>query len=167
MAKLVRQGVPLSIWGGRWDKADEWLILRPHWRGPGLYDADDYAKAIQYAKINIGLLSKSNRDLHTSRSMEIPAIGGLLCAERTSEHQALYIEDKEAVFWNDADECAEKCLWLLENDNLRKNIASAGHKRCLKNGYYNELVLAQILKAAFEPSAATTSSENITNMPSP
>ena len=145
MKRLVEKGIPLSIWGDRWYKAKEWPILRRYWRGPGLYNVKDYVKAIQCAKICLGLLSKGNRDLHTRRSMEIPAIGTLFCAERTSEHMHLYEEDKEAVFWKDADECAEKCKWLLANDETRKRIARAGHERCLKNGYFNENVCSEIL----------------------
>ena len=88
MARLVELGVPLTIYGSRWQKAPEWSALRAAWRGSGLY-GDDYAKAVACAKINLGLLSKGNRDLTTTRSFEIPYLGGLLCAERTPEHTQL------------------------------------------------------------------------------
>jgi len=145
MAKLIRAGVPITIWGDRWEKAEEWPTLKQYWRGPGLYHPDDYAKAIQCAKVCLCLLSKDNRDLHTRRSIEIPALGGLLCAERTMEHEALYIAGEEAVFWDGADDCADKCLSLLENDRLREKIAKAGHERCLKNGHFNEQLLQSII----------------------
>lgn len=148
MAELVRRGVPLSIWGNRWQKAPEWPQLAPHWRGPGLDTDDDYAAAILAAKVNLGLLSKGNRDLHTQRSLEIPALGGLFCAERTSEHLALYEEGREAVFWSDAAECAEQCMALLADEPQRQAIAAAGHARALRNGHYNERVMARILEAA-------------------
>ncbi len=149
MAELIRRGVPLSIWGNRWQKAPEWPQLAPHWRGPGLDNDEDYAAAILAAKINLGLLSKGNRDLHTTRSLEIPALGGLFCAERTCEHLELYEEGREAVFWEDAAECAEQCLTLLADEARRKAIAAAGHARALRNQYYNEPVMTQILDAAF------------------
>lgn len=149
MAELIQRGVPLSIWGNRWQKAPEWPQLAQHWRGPGLDNDDDYAAAILAAKINLGLLSKGNRDLHTTRSLEIPALGGLFCAERTSEHLELYEEGQEAVFWKDAAECAEQCLALLADESRRKAIAAAGHARAMANGHYNEQVLSQILNAAF------------------
>ena len=148
MAELIRRGVPLSIWGDRWQKAREWPQLAPHWRGPSLDTGDDYAAAILAAKVNLGLLSKGNRDLHTTRSLEIPALGGLFCAERTSEHLALYEEGREAVFWNDAAECAGQCMVLLADEPRRKAIAAAGHARALRNGHYNERVMARILEAA-------------------
>jgi spore maturation protein CgeB len=144
---LVRRGIPLTIRGHRWQKAPEWELLKPHWRGGPVY-GDDYARAIQCTKVNIGLLSKENRDLHTTRSLEIPALGALLCAERTSEHLAMYKEGGEALFWGDVDECAQMCRLALENEDLRQRIAAAGHARIRRNGHYNETVLNSILEFA-------------------
>ena len=107
-------------------------------------------KAIQCSRVNLGLLSKENRDLHTTRSMEIPAIGGLLCAERTSEHLGMYDEGREALFWSDAQECAEMCRIALDDPDMRRAIASAGHRRLLKNGHYNEVVMDQIIRIAID-----------------
>ena len=149
LARLVELGVPLTIWGDRWAKAKQWPILRPHWRGPGLYKNDDYAMAVQCAKVCIGLLSKGNRDLCTQRSFEIPHLGGVLCAERTSEHLALYAEDIEAVFWNDPDECAEKCNRLLSDEAWRNQVAQKGRLRSIRNGTTNEVVVNQIVARAF------------------
>lgn len=159
MAELIKWGVPLSIWGDRWHKSKEWALIKPHWRGPGLYDDESYASAIQGAKICLGLLSKGNRDLHTTRSMEIPALGGLLCAERTSEHRELYEEGLEAVFWKDAADCARQCLALLADELRRQAIAAAGHTRALHNGHYNERVMAKILNAAFGPEESSCAIE--------
>ena len=146
MTELLRRGIPISIWGDRWQKAQEWVILKPFWRNPGLTDDKTYSAAILGAKICLGLVSKGNRDFHTQRSIEIPSLGGLLCAERTSEHLTLYEEGMEAVFWNDADECAEICKGLLANEEQRLEIARKGHERAIKNNLFNEPVLASIIK---------------------
>src|SRR5262249_53977534 len=138
---------PVSIYGHRWDRAPEWSKLRRIWRGPGIYAEEDYAKAIQCAKICIGLLSKGNRDLHTQRSLEIPSLGSVLVADRTSEHELLYQEDKEAVFWSDVEECAVKCKILLSDHELRRNIARGGRARYLANKFTNEHIASQILSA--------------------
>jgi spore maturation protein CgeB len=147
MARLVELGVPVSIYGDHWEKAREWDVLKSYWRGPGLTDADNYAKAIQCAKINLGLLSKGNRDDSTQRSFEIPHLGGVLCAERTAEHLALYEEDREAIFWDTPDECARKCAHVLKDHELRKRIGSKGRQRCLRNRTTNEMVLSELLHA--------------------
>ena len=145
MADLVRRGVPLSIYGNRWERAKDWPVLQKAWKGPGTTRDEDYAKAIQCGKISLGLLSKGNRDLHTTRSLEVPSLGGLFCAERTPEHQHLYCEGEEAVFWSDAAECASVCLRLLADDALRREIARRGRERCLRNGTMNEQILSLVL----------------------
>jgi hypothetical protein len=147
MRRLVELGVPLSIYGDRWQKAPEWPVLRSVWRGGGLY-GDNYARAIQGAKVSLGLLSKGNRDLTTTRSFEIPYLGGVLCAERTTEHTELYRENEEAVFWSAPEECAAKCLQLLQDEPRRKRLSQNGRLRCLKNKTTNESVLARILYEA-------------------
>jgi len=145
LARLIQKGVPVSIWGDRWIKAPEFATLRGHWRGPGLHDDADYALAIQYSRVCLGLLSKGNRDLCTTRTFEIPYLGGLLCAERTPEHQGLYEEGAEAVFWSDADECAEQCAQLLMDESRRLRIARNGQLRNLRNRTTNEAVLSEVL----------------------
>lgn len=125
---LINSGVPISIWGSRWKKSPYWKKLEPNYRGSNL-GGRDYVAAIQGAKICLGFLSKGNRDLHTTRTMEIPYAGGLFCAERTTEHLELYKEGEEAVFWNDAEECAQVCMKLLNDDVLRNNIKQAGMER--------------------------------------
>ena len=144
---LVRLGVPLTLRGANWHKAPEWHTLRSFWKG-GAIEGDDYAKAIQCARINLGLLSKGNRDLHTTRSLEIPALGGLLCAERTIEHLAMYREGQEAVFWADAAECANQYAALLSNNASRESIASHGHARFALNRHGNEDMLSAMLRYA-------------------
>ncbi len=148
LLELIERGVPLTIQGPHWHKAPEWPRLKLYWRG-GAVHGDDYSRAIQCAKVNLGLLSKGNRDLHTTRSLEIPALGALLCAERTSEHMAMYEEGAEALFWRDAEECAAMCRHALEDDERRQAIAAAGQRRISRNGHYNQPILANILAELF------------------
>jgi hypothetical protein len=144
LLELVNHGFNVAIWGGRWQKSPLWSQLKPYWRGNAL-TGSDYVSAIQGAKICLGLLSKGNRDLHTTRTMEIPYAGGLFCAERTSEHLQLYREDEEAVFWEDVNECADKCRNLLAYPEKREQIRLAGMSRVLKNKVGNEDICRQIL----------------------
>ena len=145
LAQLLRSGIPLAIHGNRWEKAPEWSVLKSVWRGPAVVGAD-YVKAIQYARVSLGLLSRGNRDLHTQRSAEIPFIGGLLCAEHTPEHTEMYRDGVEAVFWRDAVECAEKCRWLLDNPATSRAIAAAGQRRAGALGLANQTALNRILR---------------------
>ncbi len=154
LAKLIRLGVPLTLYGNRYSRLPQWPVLQPYWRPLNVGSADDYAKAISGAGVCLGLLSKGNRDQHTTRSMEIPSLGGLLCAERTPEHLALYEEDREAVFWDTPEECSTKCIALLADAPRREAIAAAGRQRYLRNPWRNMAVVEAILNAAISPSSA-------------
>lgn len=137
MMTLVEAGLKPAIWGDNWARSAYWRSLQPYWKGASL-SGQRYVDALRGAKVCLGMLSKGNRDLHTTRSMEIPAAGGLLCAQRTSEHQALYRENEEAVFWNSDQECADVCVALLKDVERRERIRLAGVARVLANKVGNE-----------------------------
>ncbi|GAB3641441.1 CgeB family protein [Spirosoma arcticum] len=148
LLELIRQGVPLSIWGNSWKKSPHWKALQVAYCGSAL-SGRDYVAAVQGTKICLGFLSKGNRDLHTQRSLEVPFAGGLLCAERTSEHLAMYREGIDAVFWSDAQECARICHQLLDDASRREAIRSSGMHRVRELRVGNEDVCKEVLNAAF------------------
>lgn len=145
LLKIINEGINIAIWGDRWQKSPYWNVLKPFFRGAFL-GGKDYIRAIQGAKICLGLLSKGNRDFHTTRSLEIPYAGGLLCAERTSEHLEMYSEWEEAVFWKNAEECVVVCKKLLADDALRDKIRLNGMKRVRRNKVGNEDICKQIIE---------------------
>jgi spore maturation protein CgeB len=133
----------LNVWGGGWGKMDRpvywprrrrWAALRRRIRGAELWGAP-MGQAVQANRIALGLLHHANRDLHTSRSFEIPGCGGFMLAERTAEHQAFFAEDREAVYFGSFDECRDKARYYLGHEAERAAIARAGHERCLRAGY--------------------------------
>jgi spore maturation protein CgeB len=147
LVRLLELGLPLRIFGPRWSKAPEHRELASVVTEAYLGDRE-YVQTIARAKIGLALLFKGNRDLHTTRSLEIPAIGTLLCAERTIDHTAMYRDGAEAVFWTDAEDCAAMCAELLADPDRIERIARAGRERVLRNGHLNEQVLARILAEA-------------------
>ncbi len=103
------------------------------------------------------MLSKGNRDLHTTRSVEIPYTGGVLCAERTSEHIELYEEGVEAVFWRDVDKCARQCRCLLDDDAWRELVRSAGMARVRASRRGHEDVCRVLVEAALQSQSQSAS----------
>ncbi|WEK05682.1 MAG: glycosyltransferase [Candidatus Devosia phytovorans] len=147
METLARRGVPLKVIGQRWERADNFAAFR-HVVVPGYLDSAAYSAAVRSAEIAICMLSKGNQDLQTSRSSEIPAMGVVLCAERTAEHMAMYVEGEEALFWSSAEECADLCLGLLADPARLARIAAGGRRRVLTNDNWAETTMEQILLAA-------------------
>jgi hypothetical protein len=148
--RLYQNGLPISLVGGRWTRSPFWKTLRHIYKGPAL-TGSSYSQALASAAVTLGFLSHGNRDLITTRSLETTASGGLLCAERTSEHQLLYEDGQEAVFWNSVDDCVQKCRNLLANPVLNLSIRSAGHRRVHELGGGNEDVCRRILNVILHP----------------
>lgn len=140
---LADQGIPVRVYGNGWKHLENYssnLMIE----GKGLY-SDNFCKAIQAFKINLGFLRKKSRDLHTTRSTEIPACGGFMLAERTSEHLALFEEGKEAVFFTSNQELYEQCLYYLNHEDERLKISQAGYQKCLDAGYDNQKTIKRVL----------------------
>jgi len=143
MLRLASAGIPVRIWGPGWERC--------RFRNPNLrieratLIGDDYARAICSFDVNLGFLRKINRDLQTQRSIEIPACGGFMLAERTNEHIALFEEGIEAEYFGSDEELIEKTRYYLNREDQRKRIAKSGRERCLRDGYSNKERLADIL----------------------
>lgn len=140
---LAENGVPVRVWGTNWDR-----MPRP----PKLVRLEhkpvfsrDYAQAICAFDVNLGFLRKLSRDLQTTRSVEIPACGAFMLAERTTEHQRLFQEGLEAEFFSSDEELLRKARYYLEHEDQRNRIARAGQERCLKDGHSARETLALML----------------------
>jgi spore maturation protein CgeB len=100
----------------------------------------DLPEALAKGKIGLGLLSKYYPDAFTMRTLEIPAAGAMLLAERTDEHREIFIEDKEAVFFSSKDELREKLIFYLKNEKSRIRIAKAGREKVLKKYMWKDVL---------------------------
>jgi spore maturation protein CgeB len=146
LKQLFDEGVPLSIYGARWHRSRYWHCLRSACHQGFATDAG-YTALLAQAALCLGLLSHRNRDLHTTRSLEAPAAASVLLAERTSEHQLLYEEGVEALFWQSPQECAHIAKQLLESKEQLASIRHAGHTRVAELGVGNEDICRQVLAA--------------------
>jgi spore maturation protein CgeB len=140
---LARAGIPVTVHGPGWRRLGgihKNLLIKE-----SFLNGMDYVKAINATRINLGFLRKANRDHQTTRSIEIPACGAFMLAERTEEHLRLFEEHKEAGYFHDSDELLAKCRYYLVHSEERRRIAAAGMRRCIESGYSNQRRLASVL----------------------
>jgi spore maturation protein CgeB len=90
---------------------------------------------MHHGKIALCFLRKMNRDQITTRSIEIPAMGRAMVAERTEEHDAHFVDGVEYMGFSTDDEIVAKAGLLLSDSALRSRIAAAGKNRCWASGY--------------------------------
>ena len=145
---LAKNGIKVKVFGdGKWnafkDESPNLTIL------PGIF-SEDYPKALQAFKISLCFLRKKNFDQQTARTMEIPACGGFMMAERTQEHLELFAEGKEAAFFSTNEELLELCRYYLAHEEERITVTEAGLERCITSGYSNQKTMKNILDLIFE-----------------
>jgi spore maturation protein CgeB len=154
LADLARAGFDVRVWGNGWRRAvDRPSGLRIEDRP--VYD-DDYAKVVCASRLNLCFLRKENRDLQTCRSIEIPAMGGLMLHERNREIAGLFREGEEAVYFDSDAELIERCRSLLADQAECDRIARNGHRAVLDGGFRHEDRLRRILDAALRSGEAET-----------
>jgi spore maturation protein CgeB len=132
---LVRNGIPVKVYGGGWKDAKAGEELRDAVQKRLVWGAE-YARAIASFDINLGIVSKWNRNHTASRTFQIPALGAFLLHERNEVVSRCFEEGVEAEFFESDDELLEKCRRYLENPEPRRQIAKAGRARCLESGYF-------------------------------
>jgi len=145
---LADNGIKVRVWGSGWKR---WVGKHRNMevRNEFLH-GDDYSKAICGTKINISFLRKINRDEVTSRSIEIPACGGFMLAERSSRHCEFFIEGKEAEFFGSNEELLMKTRIYLQEESKRRMIANAGRLRCMESEYSMSAQLSYMVTTAIE-----------------
>jgi hypothetical protein len=143
-AWLSDHGIPVAIWGNGYTETKAWPRIRHLYRGQHVL-GDDYAKAICGLDIALHFLRTENRDEQDSRTFEIPACGVFMLAERSQTHERLFVDGKEAVFFDSREECLEKTKFYLAHPEARRRIAEAGHGRVTRSGYDHESRLRGML----------------------
>jgi len=143
--ELARSGYNISVWGNwpsKWSNKLRSVGVCIH---VGEVLGEHYSAAISKCRINLCFLRKINRDLQTTRSIEIPAMKGFMLAERSNEHLSLFLEGHEADFFSTKEELKLKIDKYLSDDSLREEVAKNGFQRCYKSEYSNDNMLDKCL----------------------
>lgn len=147
---LANNGIKVKVWGPGWKNKRS--LIHPNILLENKYlKGQEYIYAINATKINLNFLRKENRDLQTTRSIEIPACKAFMLAEFSDEHANLFQENIESVFFRDNNDLLLKVTYYLENENYRNTISENGFNRCFKSNYfYYNLYLLLFKKLMFE-----------------
>jgi spore maturation protein CgeB len=130
-AGFVKSGVPVALIGGRWER---YPISGAHTLG--LRSADCIRDMTACVPVNICLVRRANRDDHVMRSFEIPAVGGFMVAEDTSDHRDIFGDEGECVlYFKTPEEAARKCAWAIAHEDDRRRMAAAAIARLSGGGH--------------------------------
>jgi hypothetical protein len=108
----------------------------------GQADISTLRKGIASCKVALCLVRHENRDGHSMRSFEVPAVGACMVVEDTLEHRQIFGEDGgRVVYFKTAGEMVERVRMLLANEILRKTLRDNVHIHITKgaNTYADRL----------------------------
>ncbi len=112
---LMESGFSTAVYGGYWRR-----LLGPRRAFRGIAAPSEIQNQTRRAKVSICLVRRSNRDEHVMRTYEIPASGGCLVAERTSDHMSLFgAEGEAALYFSTPVEMTNGVRQLLAQPELR------------------------------------------------
>lgn len=133
-----RIDIKRAVFGLGWKNTDSFE------RCPGVF-AEEYLSVMHRSKINLNILRKQNEDSHNMRTFEIPAAGGFMLHEYSVDAAGFFEEGKEAEYYRDGKECADKIIYYLNNDEERAKIAKAGYDKVISSDYTYSGITKKIL----------------------
>jgi spore maturation protein CgeB len=147
IAAMLEAGVQVRLGGIGWKGFLRKWSDHPalHFEGEEVF-GEAYATLFSRAWIGLGLLTKRFSELHTTRTLEIPACGAVLATERTRDTSTMFSDD-EALFFDDYEELASRVSKLFGNDDTTSlaKIAAAGSQRVTRDRRDYPGILAAIL----------------------
>ncbi len=135
---LRKAGFKLALYGSYWNRYPSVIGF-----SRGQADAKTLRSAIGGCKVALCLVRRANRDGHSMRTFEVPAVGACLLVEETDEHKAIFgREDESVCYFRTAEEMVEKLRGLLTDPERRARLANAAHKRIVsgRNTYADRLL---------------------------
>ncbi len=94
-----------------------------------------YAEAMCAATVCPCLVRRANRDGHVMRSIELPAMGAFMLAERTDEHQEMFEQGVHCEYWSSHEELVAKARWFARHPSAARAIAKRGHALVTSGGF--------------------------------
>jgi hypothetical protein len=137
ISAMISEGFTVALYGGRWER----------YRGTrtaalGLADPQTVRNAAAGARVSLCLVRRANRDGHSMRSFELPAMGACMVVEDTPEHREIFGSPNEAVVYFQSIEGLLRTVKQLIGDEAeRKRLAAAAHARICngRNTYKDRL----------------------------
>lgn len=124
IAALHKAGLKVGLYGSYWERYRE---TRPLTRGQ--IGVAELRKAIAASRSVLCLVRRANRDGHSMRTFEAPAVGAALLVEDTAEHREIFGEEGRAVlYFRGVDEMVNKARRLAAGEQERRRLADAAHQ---------------------------------------
>ena len=144
LTSLEREGLKINIWGYGWENYANHFKRKNTFKGEEVFN-NKYRDIMASSKINLSFLRKINYDTQTSRSIEIPAAGGLILTEYSSTHKRIYGTLSKNILFKNSTDLSNKIKFYLKNEEFRKKITNLVQKKIIKDIKSYEKKIGDIL----------------------
>jgi len=128
--KLAKHNISISKFGGLVNTNEAEQKIEDRW-----ISIEKYSEIINQSKICLSSQTISNRNQIKSRVFEYLACG-TLCLTDSNEELRTIVPDDCVVYYDDFDDCANKIIYYLENEEERVRIANTGYQWFYSNFNY-------------------------------
>jgi spore maturation protein CgeB len=131
---LAQNGFAVDIYGNRWDKKAfrGYSNVAVH---PAVLEQEFWNKLRQY-RVQLNIFRKHNIGSHNMRTMEVPAVGGILLTPFSGEQAGFFEEGKEVFFFRNEEELLQKVKTILSMPEEKAGqVRENARHRSLANGH--------------------------------
>lgn len=134
---LIGAGIKPILYGNSWQR-HTWARPFHH----GFLSLEQQRHLISRIPLCLVLVRRANRDGHSMRTFEIPAMGGCLVTERTDDHQTLFGKNGDSTRYFDTPaELVSVCRQMMASPKERMRMAQRSHELVIHGGnsYHDRL----------------------------
>src|SRR5262249_55595531 len=131
MVPLLSAGCGVALYGGYGERHSQTRTA-----ARGMADAATVRKAIGGGATTLCLVRRANRDGHSMRSFEVPAIGACMLVEDTSEHREIFGESRNAVDYVKSPEDAVQRVRVLLRDHCERDRLTRSAHALIASGHH-------------------------------
>jgi spore maturation protein CgeB len=153
----VRAGLNVRLHGINWNNYPETREL-----SRGQADIPTLRRAIQNCRVALCVVRHENRDGHSMRTFELPAVGACMVVEDTPEHREIFGPDGKTVrYFQTPAEMVARTSWLLEQSSERERLKAQVHEYITRGkNTYGDRLMTIIRHALRFPPAAMEADES-------
>lgn len=131
--RLVDAGVPVDVFGYRWDR---YLKASPLLRLNEQVVGEAMLRTLRRYRVQLNFFRPHNIASHNMRTFEVPACGGIMLAEDSTEHRSFFNNGAEAFYFCSPVEMIEGARHLLcMSKSDAAAVRRAARERSMQSGY--------------------------------
>ena len=145
--RLLEENILVKLAGVGWEKFSKKMSNNKnlHYLGKALFGSE-YSELISSSVAGLGLLSRKFPELHTTRTIEIPACGTTLITEDNMEIRSIFRDD-EVIYFTNLDQLIERVSEILSDRDSLMAISEKGFQRVINGKFeYREILEDALIK---------------------